>query len=393
MDKDRLDKFVNKYTDYSIRIRRQLHQNPELGMFEFETAKLIETELIKIGLEVKAGIGKNGVVGLLRGKKDGKTIALRADMDALSIEENTGLSFKSKNKGIMHACGHDAHVSILLGVAKILYEIKDEICGNIKFVFQPAEECNPDGGARFMIDDGILEDPKVDAAIALHVWDLPLGKIGTKPGVIMAQSDRVLIKIKGKSCHGSSPHLGTDAILAASYVVTSMQSIISRNIDPLNSAVITVGKINGGYRDNVVADEVTMEATVRSFDKKTAEMLPIRIEDVIKGVCQITGCDYEYNYEYGYPYVYNDDELTVKVLSSLKNSFSDDSIVVLDKPATGAEDFAFFSHKVPSVLLWLGGKSPKNKDSFLLHNPNFLLDEDCIPIGIKAMSSLALNLL
>lgn len=388
-----IDKFIEECNEEIINVRREIHSNPELGMNEYNTSKLIENKLRQLKLEVRTGVGKTGVVGLLRGKDEGKTLLLRADMDALPIEELNNLPFKSQNKGVMHACGHDAHVAILLGTAKVLSKMKEEIRGNIKFVFQPAEECNPEGGANFMIRDGVLEDPKVDAAVALHVWDLPLGKVGIKSGVIMAQSDRIFIRIKGKSCHGSAPHQGLDAIVAASYVVTTLQTIVSRNIDPLNSAVISIGLMNGGYRENVIADEMYMEGTVRTFDSDTAKLMPKRIESIVKGVCEGLNCGYEYEYAKGYPYMYNDKHLTHCAVEGLKNSFKEEDIIILEKPATGAEDFAFFSKKVPSALMWLGSKSEENKDCCVLHSPEFLLDERAIAKGIKAMCSVALEFL
>lgn len=387
-----IDNFIEECIEEVINIRREIHSNPELGMEEHNTSKLIENKLNELNLEVCTGIGNTGVVGLLRGEEEGKTILLRADMDALPLEELTDLPFKSKNKGVMHACGHDAHVAILLGAAKVLSKMKEEIKGNIKFAFQPAEECNPEGGANFMIRDGVLENPKVDAAAALHVWDLPLGKIGIKPGVMMAQSDRIFIKIKGKSSHGSAPHQGVDAIVAAAHVITALQTIVSRNIDPLNSAVVSIGLINGGYRENVIADEVNMKGTVRTFDSETVSIMPEKIETIVNGICKGLNCEYEYKYVKGYPYMYNEEKLTGCAVEGLKTFFGED-VVILDKPATGAEDFAFFSKKVPSALMWVGCKSEKNKDCCILHNPKFLLDERAISKGIKAMCAVVLKFL
>lgn len=390
---EQVEKLINKYIDEIIEVRRDIHENPELGMNEYRTAKLVAEKLKDIGLEVKEGVGNTGVVGLLTGKDEGRTILLRADMDALPIEELTGLPFKSKNNGVMHACGHDAHTAILLGTAKVLNELKENIRGNVKFAFQPAEECNPQGGANFMIRDGILENPKVDAAVALHVWDIPVGKVSTKKGVMMAQSDRVFIKIRGKSCHGSAPHQGVDAIVAASYAVTSLQTIVSRNIDPLDSAVVSIGIMKGGYRENVIADEVYMEGTVRSFNNEIGKLMPKKIEQVIKGVCESLGCTYEYEYVYGYPAMYNNEQLTENLMEGLNDSFEPQNVIIAERPASGAEDFAFFSQKVPSTLIWVGCKSDMNKDKCVLHNPNFLLDEECIKIGIKTMCISALKFL
>ncbi|WP_186430860.1 M20 family metallopeptidase [Clostridium sp. BSD9I1] len=393
MMNEQVEKLIDKYIDEIIEVRRDIHENPELGMNEYRTAKLVAEKLKDIGLDVKESVGDTGVVGLLTGKEDGKTILLRADMDALPIEELTDLPFKSKNSGVMHACGHDAHTAILFGTAKVLNQLKENIKGSVKFAFQPAEECNPEGGANFMIRDGVLENPKIDAAVALHVWDMPLGKVATKKGVIMAQSDRVFIKIKGKSSHGSAPHQGADAIVAASYVVTSLQTIVSRNIDPLDSAVVSIGIMKGGYRENVIADEVYMEGTVRTFNKEMGNFMRKKIEQIMKGICESLGCTYEYEYVYGYPAMYNNEQLTENLIEGLNDSFEHGNVIIVERPASGAEDFAFFSQKVPSTLIWVGCKSDMNKEQCVLHNPNFLLDEKCIKIGIKAMCAAALKFL
>jgi amidohydrolase len=334
-----------------------------------------------------------GVVGLLKGNTDGRTILLRADMDALPLEEETDLSFKSKNPGLMHACGHDVHTSILLGAAKVLSEVKEHINGNIKFVFQPAEEASPTGGARYMIEDGVLENPKVDAALALHVWNLPLGKVGLKPGPIMAQSDRIFIKVKGSSSHASQPQHGIDAIVASGYIITALQTIVSRNLDPMESAVITIGKINGGTRYNVISDTVTMEGTVRIFDPIVADMIPKRIREVVNNVSLAFGCECELEYVKGYSLLSNDEKLTFEVVDSLKEAIGEDNVIIAEKPSSGGEDFSAFTSRVPSVYFWLGMVSDLNKNKSTIHNPNLVVDEKCIPIGIKAMVYSAINFL
>lgn len=393
MNSETLDKLIDENLKWIINLRRDIHAHPELGMNEHRTSKIIYDNLQGLGLKVQKGIGKTGVVALLEGEQQGKTILLRADMDALPINELTSLSFKSKNENVMHACGHDVHTSILLGAAKVLSSFKNQIKGNVKFVFQPAEECNPTGGANYMIEDGVLENPKVDAALALHVWDMPLGKIGIKKGAMMAQSDRIYIKVKGKSAHGSTPHQGADAIVAAAYVITALQTIVSRNIDPLDSAVVTLGVINGGYRYNVIADEVNIEGTVRTFSPNTASEMPEKIDMVIKNVCKALGCDYEFKYVKGYPLTYNDEVLTEKVINTLKDSLGEKNIVIPEKPATIGEDFSFFNKHVPCTFMWLGCKSEINENCCNLHSPNFVCDEKAIPIGIKALCDIALTIL
>ena len=393
MFNEKIEELINKELDLIISVRRDIHAHPELGMNEHRTAKVVYDNLQNLGLKIETGVGKTGVVALLEGKNPGKTLLLRADMDALPMDELTDLPFKSQNKGVMHACGHDMHTSILLGTARVLSQMKEYINGNIKFVFQPAEECSPTGGANYMIEDGVLTNPKVDGAVALHVWDLPLGKIGLKPGPMMAQSDRIFIKIKGKSAHGSAPQLGADAIVAAGHVITALQTIVSRNISPMDSAVVTLGIIKGGYRYNVIADEVNIEGTVRTFDPHVAEIMPIRIEGIIKNVCYALGCDYEFQYVNGYPLTYNDEKLTSLVMEGLKQTIGNENIIIPDKPATGAEDFSFFNKHVPCTFMWLGCKSDINENCCVIHNPNFICDERAIPVGIKALCGVAMEFL
>ncbi|WP_125152878.1 M20 metallopeptidase family protein [Clostridium rectalis] len=389
----KIDELVNSYIDDIIKIRRDIHNNPELGMNEVRTSEVVEKNLQGLGLDIKTGIGNTGVVAVLSGKNSGKTLLLRADMDALPLNEVTDIPFKSRNAGIMHACGHDVHTAVLIGTAKVLSRLREHINGNIKFVFQPAEECNPTGGATYMIKDGVLENPKVDAALALHVWDLPLGKIAIKPGVIMAQSDRIFIKIKGKSSHGSAPHQGADAIIAAAHVLTALQTIVSRNINPLDSAAISIGVINGGYRYNVIADEVNLEGTVRTFSNITAGKIPHKIKEIVNNVCLALGCISEFKYVNGYPLTYNDEKLTYNVINSLEGFMGKNNVIIAEKPATAAEDFAFFNKHVPCAFMWLGCKSEINKNCCVIHNPNFICDERSIAVGIRAMCHAALGYL
>lgn len=390
---DKIDSLIQKNLEKIIEIRRSIHENPELGMKEFKTSQKVAKELEKLGLNVSTNVGGTGVLGLLEGNISGKTLLLRADMDALPMDELTDLTFKSKVPSVMHSCGHDVHTAILLGTAMALSELKNEIKGNIKFAFQPAEECNPTGGARYMIEDGVLENPMVDAALALHVWDLPLGKVALKPGPIMAQSDRIYITVKGKSSHASQPHRGADAIVAAAHVVTALQTIISRNIDPMENAVITIGIINGGQRYNVIADSVNMEGTVRIFDPSIASIMPGKIEKVTKDICQALGCECEFKYVNGYSLTNNDENLTKLMITSFERTLGKENVIIATKPASGGEDFSEFSKHVPSVFYWLGIKSDMNKDRCIIHNPNFLVDEDAIPIGIKTLCAAALDYL
>lgn len=388
-----IKRLIDENIEEVIKIRREIHMNPEIGMNEHDTSKLVADNLKKLGLNVETGIGKMGVVGLLKGKEDGKTILLRADMDALPITEATDLEFKSKNDGLMHACGHDVHTSILLGVAKVLTKLKDNIKGNVKFVFQPAEEANPTGGARYMIEDGVLENPKVDAALALHIWGLPVGKIGVKKGTIMAQSDRIFITINGKAAHAAQPNNGRDAIMASGYVISALQSIVSRNIDPMDSAVITIGTIKGGNRYNVLCDKVVLEGTVRTFSKEVAHKIPEMIKRVVENTAQSFGCNASVDYVKGYSMTINNEDLTDNFIESTSDILGEDNVVIVENPGTGSEDFSEFTKVVPSVFYWLGIESEINKGRTTLHSPDLLVDERSIAVGIKAMTKATLDFL
>lgn len=390
---EKLDKIIENHLDEIIAIRRDIHQNPEIGMEEVRTSGLVKAELLKLGLEVQDKVGKMGVVGLLRGKEEGKTLLLRADMDCLPMDEETDLEFKSQNPGMMHACGHDVHTATLLGAAKVLSELKDELKGNIKFVFQPAEEANPTGGARYMIEDGVLENPKVDAALALHVWNLPLGQVGIRRGTMMAQSDRIYITVKGKSSHASQPQAGVDAIVAAGHIITALQTVISRNVDPMESAVVTIGTIHGGSRYNVVCDKVVLEGTVRTFKPEISALMPERIKAIAKNVALGLGCECDVEYIQGYSAVINDADLADQAINSFKTILGEENVIIPDNPASGGEDFSEFTKEVPSVYYWLGMESDLNEGRTTLHNPNLIIDERSIPIGIKTMVAASLDFL
>ena len=391
--KENLDLLIQKYLNEIIEIRRDIHQYPEIGMEEVRTSALVKAELEKLGLEVQDKVGKMGVVGLLRGKESGKTILLRADMDCLPMDELADLPFKSKVPGMMHACGHDVHTAILLGAAKVLSELKDEIKGNIKFVFQPAEEANPTGGARYMIEDGVLENPKVDAAVALHVWNLPLGKVGIRTSTMMAQSDRIFLTVKGKSSHASQPHNGIDAIVAAGHIITALQTVISRNIDPMESAVVTIGTIHGGSRYNVTCDKVVLEGTVRTFNPEISAIMPTRIKSIAENVATALGTECEVEYVEGYSATVNNEELATKFIGYFQDAIGEENVIIPNQPASGGEDFSEFTKAVPSVFYWLGMESEMNKGKTTVHNPNLVVDEDCIPVGIKTMVSGAIDFL
>lgn len=387
---------IEKVKEQLISIRRQIHQNPELSNREFETSKLVAEHLKKLGLKVKTDIAHTGVVGLLKGTQSGPTVALRADMDALPIEELNDIPYKSKRKGVMHACGHDVHTTIGLGTAIILSKIRNKIKGNIKFIFQPAEEGAPpgeEGGANLMIKEGVLENPKVSAIFGLHVFPLiNVGTIGYKPKAFMAQANRFEIEIIGKKTHGAAPHLGVDPIVIASEVVLAFQTIPSRQIDAREPVVLSIGIIEGGNRFNIIADKVKLIGTVRVFNPKTNQEVRSRMEKIVKGITQSYGAHYTFKYDEGAPPVYNDPDLVKESVSVIKKLIGSRNVILL-KPQMFAEDFSYYALKVPAFFYFLGVRNEAKGIIHMLHTPNFNVDEECIPIGVKLMCHLLLNYL
>ncbi|WP_281746080.1 M20 metallopeptidase family protein [Thermanaerovibrio acidaminovorans] len=376
--------------------RRAVHRRPGVGMQVQETASLVADSLERMGLDVTRNVGGAGVVALLRGAADGPFVGLRADMDALEIQEQTDLPYRSEIDGVMHACGHDAHTAMLLGAARILSRLGDRLSGGVKFVFQPAEECAPTGGAPAMIADGVLEDPPVEAMVALHVWpDLPTGKVGVKAGPIMGASDRVNLVIRGRSAHGSSPEKGVDAVVMAAQLITALQTVVSRGVSPLDSAVLTFGTINGGYRYNVLADQVRIDGTLRTLDPQVRDLVVERIKSLSIGVSRGMGGDVEVHYEMGYPVTVNHPGIASVARDSVVDLLGEEGLWEVDRPSLGGEDFSFFASKVPSAFLWLGCRPPgiPPEDFPPLHNPRFNLDEDCLPLGAAVLAKIAWDLL
>ena len=388
-----LEQNILDIKDGIIKIRRHIHQYPELGYEEEKTSKLVAKELQEYGIEVKEGVGGYGVVGLLRGSSPGKTILLRADMDALPIQEETGLPFASRIPGKMHACGHDVHTAILLGVARVLSNYKEKIQGNIKFMFQPAEECNPQGGAKAMIEAGVLKNPEVDYALALHVWpDLYVGEIGIAKGPISAQSDRVFMNILGKSGHASAPHQGIDSVVVASHLIANLQTIISRRVNPRDSVVITLGKISGGQRYNVLCDRVELEGTVRIMTPGYEDKIPQLLKQVGEGIASAHGAQFSMEYIKGYPMVINDDKLTSIVEEFLTSKIKDITVKNIGQDTSG-EDFSFVAQQVPSVYMKLGSTPVGAKEFMPLHNSKVIFEEESISYGIKTLVAASLQLL
>ena len=335
-----------------VQLRRQFHAHPEISQHEEETARRVVEELEAIGgYTIRTGISGSGVLADLEGGQPGPKVALRADMDALQITEETGLPFASENSGVMHACGHDNHITMLLGAARLLAGMKDQLKGSVRLIFQPAEELSPVGGSRGMMEAGALEG--VDAVFGLHVWpELPMGTFGTKPGPLMASSDHFSVYIDGRSSHGAKPDAGIDAVVAGSQFVTAAQTIISRNTDPLQSAVITIGRFHGGTRYNIVAGECELEGTCRTFSPKVRELAEHRLNEVLQGICTLSGCTGELKYEHGYCSVMNDPKMTDYLLKTAASLFGADKAVTVAEPSMCAEDFAFYLTEKPGAFAW-----------------------------------------
>jgi amidohydrolase len=391
----RIDEEIERNKAEVIKIRRFIHMNPELSNREFETSRLVGAKLDTLGLEVKTGVAKTGIVALLRGALPGTTIAVRADMDALPIQEMTNLPYKSLNAGAMHACGHDVHTSIVLGTAMVLATLKDKIEGNVSFIFQPAEEGAPqdeEGGADIMVREGALDSPPASAIFGFHVWPENVGQVYIAPGFITGSSDLFRITVKGKSAHGARPHEGVDAIVISAEIVQALQTVVSRAVDPTDPAVLTIGTIQGGARPNIIADKVTFEGTVRALSDANRKKIQPLMEAIIKNITEMNGATYEFEYKPRLPSVYNNPELAATMTPTLARLLGKDKVIEW-KPQLIAEDFSFFAQKIPGFYFFLGVKNPAQQVAAPLHSPNFSPDERSIPLGIKILSHLLLDAL
>ncbi len=352
--------------------RRYLHQHPELSFEETETAKFIAEKLTQFGLEVKSGIGGNGLVGILKGSEQGETIALRADFDALPIQDEKDVSYKSLNKGVMHACGHDGHTAALLGTAQTLSRFREKIKGTVLFIFQHAEE-KPPGGAKFMIEENVLDG--VDYVYGAHLAsDIPLGKIALGSGYRMAAVDKFTINIKGKGGHGAMPHTTVDAVVVGSEIVTSLQKVVSRRINPLESAVVTIGVFQSGTAFNIIADTAKIEGTVRTFEDSVRNQIEEEIRAIVKGNTIAAHASYDIDYLRGYPALNNHQEETETVAELLSDTFGKEAIIDLT-PAMGAEDFAYFLNERPGTYFKVGSRNESETTHFPHHHPKFDFDE------------------
>jgi amidohydrolase len=372
-----------------IDLRRDFHQYPELGLQEFNTARKVEGVLKALGLETRMFVNGTGVRGFLKGSEPGETIALRADMDALPIQEETDLPYQSQNKGVMHACGHDAHIAMLLGAATILSEMRKELKGNVAFIFQPAEEIG--AGAKAMVEEGALEG--ANRIFGLHVYSiLPFGTLGYRPGPLMAAGDFFDVKITGKGGHGGLPHLTVDPIVIAANAISTLQTIVSREVDPVESAVISICKMNGGEAYNVIPETATFGGTIRSHKPELREGLPRRIKEILDGLVSGMRGSYELTLMSKFPATINDEEMTAFVVKVAKEILGEDKLSLL-RPLMGSEDFSFYLQKVPGTFAFLG---VENKDKGIIyphHHPKFNIDEDILPLGTALHVAVALEYL
>jgi amidohydrolase len=385
---ENLHQLVSEQKDLIIKMRRDLHRIPETAYTEKKTSAYVADYLNTLGLEVQTGIARYGVVGLMKCNGPGPTLMVRADMDALPLVENTGLDFASEHNGAMHACGHDAHMAMVLGAATVLNKIRDKLSGNIKFLFQPAEE-GP-GGAKPMIEAGVMENPKVDYTIGCHMWpDIPDGTIGVKSGPFMAAMDRFDIKIKGRGGHGAMPHLCADALEAGTQVVGALQRIASRHTNPLHPTVVTVGTFHAGSAFNIIAAEAELSGTTRTFDVETWTTWESRLEKVIRGVCESMNVDFELHYSQGYPVTIND-ESTAEVVRRCAVKVVGEERVLVPPKTMGGEDFSFYLRQSQGCFFALGvgreGAAP-------IHNPKFDFNEDVMLLGLETHCRVGLELL
>jgi amidohydrolase len=405
--KNKVNQSADKIESKVIAWRRDIHEHPELGNNEHRTAAIIAKHLQSLGIEVKTGVAHTGVVGLLKGGKPGPVIALRADMDALPVIERTPVPFASKVKaqyngqevGVMHACGHDSHVAILMGVAEILSSMKNDLAGTVKFIFQPAEEGAPlgeEGGAELMVKEGVMENPHVDAVFGLHInSQTEVGKLTYRPGGTMASVNDMKITVKGRSAHGAYPWSSIDPIVVSAQIINNLQTIVSRNLNITeNAGVVTIGSIQGGNRSNIIPEQVEMMGTIRALSAEDEKMLIERIRQVVINTAAASGATAEVKIPYTshYPVTFNDIALTEKMLPSLRGTAGAANVML--KPAVlGAEDFSFYQQKAPGLFFFLGGMpkggDPKTAPSH--HTPDFYIDETGFKLGVKALTNLVLD--
>lgn len=391
--------------DKVIEWRREIHQNPELSNREFKTAEKIAAHLNSLGIVVQTGVAHTGVVGVLKGDQPGKVVALRADIDALPVTERNDLEFKStvtseflgEKVGVMHACGHDTHMAILMGVAEVLSKNRDKIKGSVKFIFQPAEEGPPpgeEGGALLMVKEGVLKNPDVDAIFGLHINSAtPVGVIRYKSGGTMASAQRFVINVKGKQTHGSQPWLGVDPILISAKIIEGLQTIISREANLTNeAAVISVGKIKSGVRFNIIPESAELIGTIRTLDYDMQKMINRRMEEMVPAIAKAYGGEASIDIRTNTAITYNDPDLVVQMLPTIERVAGEVNVQT-QNAVTGAEDFSYFQEKVPGFFFFLGGMTPGSNQSFPHHTPDFLIDDSGLLLGVKTLTEMSLDYL
>jgi amidohydrolase len=391
VDKE-IEAAVRDMTPALVETRRDIHAHPELGNAEQRTGRLVAERLRKLGLEVRYPVAKTGVVGILKGGRSGKTVAVRADLDALPIEERNDVPYKSQNPGVKHACGHDVHTTVVLGAAEVLSRLKGRLPGTVVFLFQPAEEGPPEGeegGALLMVKEGVLDSPRVEAIYGLHSDPtLDAGQVGFAVGAIWASSDRFIVEVVGKKTHGAYPHTGIDPIPIAAEIVQALQLIVSRQIDALNPKVLTIGQIHGGNRFNIIADRVTLDGTIRTLDATVRKELKERIARTVEGVARAHGAEARLRFvgEGNGPTI-NDAALTRASIASLEAVYGKAAVLEV-KPQMGAEDFASFAERVPGLYVKIGVRNEAKGITAMVHTEDFDVDEAAIPLAVRAMSTL-----
>ena len=390
-------KHAQELFPYTQTLRRDFHKHPELGFREIRTGSIVAKELEALGFEVTKGVGKTGVVGLLEGAKPGPTLLLRFDMDALPIIEDTGAEYASQNQGVMHACGHDGHTSIGLTVAKILNAHKSEIAGTIKFCFQPSEEGSNGeeiGGAEMMMKDGVLENPKVDMTLSLHLWnEKPLGWVHVAKGPVMAGAEIFKIKVIGKGGHGAIPNVTVDPVVCAAQIISASQTIVSRNISPLETAVVSFTILNGGTAFNVIPQEVTLEGTIRTFDPRVRLKVLKRFDEIVNGVASAMGCQVEMNIKQLTPALINADDVTAKVQETARRILPESSHDDTPYLTMGAEDMAYMQTKVDGCYFFIGSANKEKHLDYGHHHPKFDFDEQALISGAALMAAAAADIL
>ncbi len=399
----RVNSAVDRFAPAIVEARQRIHQNPELGNREFRTAELVARHLRALGMEVRTGVAHTGVVGVLRGGRPGPVVAVRADMDALPVTEDTPYPFRStvrttyngQEVGVSHACGHDVHTAVQMGVASVLASMRDQVPGTVVFLFQPAEEGPPEGeegGAALMLREGVFEQLKPSAVFGLHSFsEMEVGKVGYTPGPAMAAATEWRAVVRGKQAHGASPHLSVDPVVMASQVVTALQTIRARNLSPFTPSVITVGIIRGGERLNIIPAEVKLEGTIRTFDPAVQDEVERRMREVFDGSTRAGGGSFTLEFNRAYPVTVNDLSLAARMHPTLERVVGRENVVPVE-PTTGAEDFSYFATEVPGFFYRLGTVKP-GTTSGGHHTPTFMADDASIPVGMRVMSSLLLDYL